>query len=91
MREANAMAGYLVKLARELTGAAVKDQVPVNAPSHFRRLRASQGLLPPPYKNPEITGALHLEPLEAVEAKLRIPVSQKSPADLPGLTPVTPK
>lgn len=38
-----AMAGYLVKLAGELT----KDsQIPCNAPPHFRRLRASRGFLP---------------------------------------------
>ena len=44
------MAGYLIKLARELTGAvggAKSDQAPVDAPRHFRRIRASRGLLPP--------------------------------------------
>jgi hypothetical protein len=44
----NAMAGYLTKLANELTGAGIKNQVPVDAPPHFRRIRASRGLLPPP-------------------------------------------
>lgn len=44
------LAGYLTKLSRELTGAGVKNQVPVNAPPHFRRIRASQGLLPPVYR-----------------------------------------
>ncbi len=66
MRDADAMAGYLVKLARELTGAARKDQVPVDAPRHFRRLRASRGLLPPVFHNPEIAGELKQKPLEVV-------------------------
>lgn len=59
MRSQDAMAGYLVKLASELTGATVKGQVPVEAPRHFRRLRASRGLLPPPHKDPDLTGILH--------------------------------
>jgi hypothetical protein len=70
MKSGDAMAGYLVKLARELTGATVKDQVPVDAPAHFRRLRASRGLLPAPHKNPEITGELRFKRLEAVEVDL---------------------
>lgn len=41
------MAGYLTKLAKELTGASAKGQIPWDAPRHFRRLRASRGLLPP--------------------------------------------
>jgi hypothetical protein len=42
------MAGYLCKLSTELVGAANKkgDQSPVQAPKHFRRFRASRGLLP---------------------------------------------
>lgn len=58
IRNADRMAGYLTKLGLELTGQAVKDQVPVNAPRHFRRIRASRGTLPPRTKNPEITGQL---------------------------------
>lgn len=53
------MAGYLTKLANELTGAAVKDQVPVNAPRHFRRLRASIGLLEKRGRSGEFTGRLN--------------------------------
>jgi len=41
------LAGYLTKLSRELTGSSVKNQVPLNAPPGFRRLRASRGLLEP--------------------------------------------
>jgi hypothetical protein len=59
LRSRNAMAGYLVKLARELTGTGKDYQCPVNAPRHFRRLRASVRLLPPPIKDPDITGTLH--------------------------------
>lgn len=58
MKDADAMAGYLTKLARELTGSSAKDQTPTNAPAHFRRLRASQGLLPRPFKDEELTGKL---------------------------------
>jgi hypothetical protein len=63
LHDPTACAGYLVKLARELTGAGPKNQIPVNAPRHFRRLRASQGLLPPVHKNPDIDGVLKLVPL----------------------------
>jgi hypothetical protein len=55
------MAGYLVKLAKELTGAQAKkgDQAPLHAPRHFRRIRASRGLLPAQAKGAgEWTGAL---------------------------------
>jgi len=58
---ADAMAGYLVKLAQELTGAPAKkgDQTPIQAPRHFRRIRASRGLLPTaPKGSGEWTGAL---------------------------------
>jgi hypothetical protein len=46
----DAMAGYLCKLARELTGApggSKGEQSPTDAPPGFRRIRASRGLLPP--------------------------------------------
>ncbi len=52
------MAAYLTKLARELTGAGVKDQVPMNAPRHFRRIRASRNTLPKRHKDPTLTGKL---------------------------------
>ena len=52
------LAGYLTKLSRELTGAGIKDQVPVNAPPHFRRLRASRKLLPKPFHRDGWTGRL---------------------------------
>lgn len=56
-----AMSNYLLKLAKELTGATSKKggQSPVNAPRHFRRIRASRGLLPPAAKSSgEWTGQL---------------------------------
>ncbi len=52
------LAGYLTKLSRELTGAGIKNQVPVNAPPHFRRIRASRGLLPPVFHQEGRTGVL---------------------------------
>ena len=74
------MAGYLTKLARELTGAAIKNQIPVNAPRHFRRLRASRGMLPPRMKSAEYTGKLVREkmPVEPVLDVLggEIPLSE---------------
>jgi hypothetical protein len=51
------IAGYLTKLARELTGAGIKNQIPLDAPRHFRRLRASRKTLPPRRKS-EWTGRL---------------------------------
>lgn len=57
-----AMAGYLTKLAKELTGTSAKSQVPYDAPPHFRRLRASQGLLPPILKS-DLTGWISFTPL----------------------------
>lgn len=58
IRDQDAVAGYMTKLSRELVGAATKDQVPENAPPHFRRLRASHGLLPPVLGKGEYTGEL---------------------------------
>lgn len=52
------LAGYLTKLSRELTGAGDKGQVPVNAPPHFRRLRASRKLLPKAFHREGWTGKL---------------------------------
>jgi hypothetical protein len=48
-RNPDALAGYFIKLARELTGGVggdKGDQSPVDAPKGFRRIRASRGLLP---------------------------------------------
>lgn len=58
IRSAGAMAGYLGKLCREMTGCGKDYQIPTNAPKGFRRLRASVRLLPPVAHNPEITGFL---------------------------------
>jgi hypothetical protein len=47
-----AMGAYLVKVATEFSRSAFKDgdQRPLGAPPHFRRIRASRGLLPPRMK-----------------------------------------
>lgn len=58
------LAGYLTKLSRELTGAGAKNQVPIRAPPHFRRLRASRGLLPAVHHG-DYTGRLVQAPLSA--------------------------
>ncbi len=64
---ADAMAGYLLKLARELTGGvagAKAEQAPIDAPKGFRRIRASRGMLPPSTLrgtgDGPLTGALQL-------------------------------
>lgn len=56
------MAGYLAKLSKELTGSGKDYQIPVDAPRHFRRIRASRHTLPPPFKT-DITGKLVCSPL----------------------------
>lgn len=56
------MSGYFVKLARELTGAGGKSQIPFDAPPHFRRLRASPGLLEPVHHG-DNTGYLVCRPM----------------------------
>jgi hypothetical protein len=65
MRHADAMAAYLVKLAGEI---GKKSQVPIDAPAHFRRLRATRGFLPPRRTNPDITGRLIRKEVEEIEA-----------------------
>lgn len=65
VRDHDAMSTYIVKLAGEMGKSC---QVPLDAPSHFRRLRSSPGLLPSRPKNPEITGKLTRREVEEVEA-----------------------
>lgn len=67
VRHGAQMAGYLVKTAAELTGAGVKNQIPVNAPRNFRRLRASKFLLPKRRKNECYTGKLCKLPIDEIE------------------------
>lgn len=57
MKDEQRLAGYLTKLSQELTGAGPKNQIPEDAPAHFRRIRASQKTLPPPKKS-GLTGRL---------------------------------
>lgn len=61
------MAGYLTKLSRELVGANEKGQIPYDAPPHFRRLRASRGVLPPPHKS-NLAGWLVTRPMNENES-----------------------
>jgi hypothetical protein len=61
-RSAEAIAGYIVKMAG-LHDASVGElakitQAPMNAPARFRRLRSGKGFLPPRRVNPEVTGCL---------------------------------
>lgn len=58
------MAGYLTKLAIELTGAEGKSQVPIDAPPHFRRIRSSKGTIPRKAKS-DLTGRMVFTSLEA--------------------------
>lgn len=61
------MSRYLSKLCEEISGNGKSYQIPVNAPPHFRRLRASVRLLPPIRKNPDITGEMKFYPLPGSE------------------------
>jgi hypothetical protein len=77
MKDQRGMAGYLVKLADQLSGEVSKDsQVPVLAPRHFRRLRASRGFLPPVPTNPDIAGCVQALPVSTV-AKLGEPFTDQ--------------
>lgn len=71
-RNSDALAGYLVKLSRELTGAGMKSQIPIDAPPHFRRIRASAKTLPPPHKS-DFTGRMVFAPLECFQHGIRHP------------------
>ncbi len=85
------MAGYLLKLARELTGSGRKSQIPVDAPLHFRRLRASRKTLPPRVKDPDITGTLefsiHPDQAAGVHAAFAERGVRGAIANLPALHP----
>ena len=62
------VAGYLVKLAAELTGSHSKqNQTPIRAPKGFRRLRATPGFLPSRKREAEWTGRLVHATTETVE------------------------
>lgn len=56
------LAKYIAKLSQEVTGSGVKNQVPEDAPPHFRRIRASARTLPPVAKS-EYTGRLVFAPI----------------------------
>jgi hypothetical protein len=61
-RSAEALTGYLLKLARQHDAAvgevAKVTQAPTAAPERFRRLRSGRGWLPPRHHDPEVTGTL---------------------------------
>lgn len=56
----HSIAAYLAKAAQDMSAARWKDgdQTPIGAPPHFRRLRASRGLLPPRPEPDEFTEGL---------------------------------
>lgn len=81
MKSPDALAGYLTKLALELTGAARKNQIPINAPRHFRRIRASRGLLPKRFKNEDYTGQLFKMPYHLLNDQLEGKLSKQGSTD----------
>jgi hypothetical protein len=85
VNDMDAISGYLVKLARELTSADGKDQIPNDAPPHFRRIRASRGLLPPPIKNELWTGRLRFCPADDPSLRRR-PCTERGKKILTSLT-----
>lgn len=85
-RSLGSMAGYLVKLARELTGGAQKrgDQTPLSAPRGFRRLRASQGMLPPaPAGSGEFSGMLSPVAWNGSDSGARLTAAQRRASGAP--------
>lgn len=64
VRNEEAISGYFVKLCGEV---AKMNQAPMKAPSRFRRLRSSAGLLPPVRKNLDYTGELVKLEVEIVQ------------------------
>lgn len=76
-----AMAGYLVKVARELTEATGKDQRPLYAPIHFRRLSSTPSLLESLKKaSEEFTGAIVPHSLDEAPLALElgaVPLTKK--------------
>lgn len=68
------IAGYLVKKASELVLASNKEQTPYDAPPHFRRIRASRGLLPRK-PDPEFSGQLVKVPVP--EYNYSVPAEQQ--------------
>jgi hypothetical protein len=70
-KERGALAGYLVKIAAELTGCAKKDQTPVLAPKGFRRIRSTPKFLEPArISKHEFTAELLLAPVEWIVGEL---------------------
>lgn len=98
-----AVAGYAVKVAGEVEHAAVKDpksgklvgevikwtQLPEQAPRHFRRLRSSVKFLPPPHKDPNVSGELKKTPLplDVPDARGELMPSIRPPSAPPSRTP----
>lgn len=80
VRSREGMSDYLVKQCEELTGAGQKDQRPLAAPPHFRRIRASRGLLPPIRHNPELTGQMLFRPIPFQEGEIE---NENEDADSP--------
>lgn len=77
---ADKLASYLNKrtssesTSLEITGSAIKGQLPIDAPARFRRIRFSAGWpkLPKQPKDEDWTGELVQKPLEHVEAEIQI-------------------
>jgi len=83
MRDAGKTAHYMTKLAMELTGSVTKDQTPTNAPKHFRRLRASVGLLPKRFKDDTVTGMIIDDKAEFVANRFEIDFPPEDTTCLP--------
>lgn len=72
VRDHGAMSGYLVKssgISGELSQADSKDQLPIDAPKGFRRIRSSKGFLVPKLKNEDVTGELIQRPAQFFQDK----------------------
>lgn len=70
-RSWEAVAGYLVKLAKELTQSVHKGQAPICAPKRFRRIRSTPRFLPPiRVKHENWCGELLQAPLEMLAREI---------------------
>jgi hypothetical protein len=72
MKASETIAKYFTKLVEQMSGEFAKvSQIPRSAPLHFRRLRASKGLLEKIFKSEEFTGELIFAPYEDVTFEAR--------------------
>lgn len=79
-RNRDAVAGYITKVSGiscELLDATEKQQLPLAAPRHFRRVRASRGFLVPKIKDETVTGKLVQMPAHEVQREFEAAIARR--------------